>query len=256
MLAEDGKGMVEVVLERVDKTYPGGVSAVSGLTLTIGSGEALTLVGPSGSGKTTTLRLIAGLEAPTRGLIRLAGRVINRVPPHQRDVGMVFQRPALYPHLTVRDNLAFGLSLRQGGWLFGPTRAVRAEIARRVGELAGLLRIEDLLERRPAELSGGEQQRVALGRALVRRPSVLLLDEPFSGLDSGLRAEMRREMHLLRRQFPVTMIHVTHDQEEALALGDRVAVLDRGRLQQVTSPAELLAQASTRVVAGKPAGGG
>ena len=190
--------MAEVVLEGVEKIYPGGIRAVDGLSLTISSGELLALVGPSGSGKTTALRLLAGLEAPTRGLLRIAGRVVNQLAPHRRDVALVFQRPALYPHLTVRQNLAFGLELRHGNWFLGLSRADRKAIAGRVREAAAILRLEPLLERRPGQLSGGEQQRVALGRALVRRPSVLLLDEPFSNLDPGLRLEMRREMHLLR----------------------------------------------------------
>ena len=237
-------GMAEVVLERVEKTYPGGTCAVGELDLTISAGECLTLVGPSGCGKTTTLRLLAGLEAPTRGRIRMDGRVVNQLPPHLRDVALVFQRPALYPHLTVWQNLAFGLQL-QRGWLPSSHR----EIARRVEETAGILRLENLLQRRPLELSGGEQQRVALGRALVRRPRLLLLDEPFSGLDPGLRLEMRREMHLLRRQLPATIVHVTHDQEEALALGDRVAVLWQGHLQQVAPPGKLYTRPTNRMVA-------
>jgi len=241
--------MAEVVLEQVDKTYPGPTCAISGLDLTISSGEWLTLVGPSGCGKTTTLRLLAGLESPTRGLIRIAGRVVNLLPPHRRDVALVFQRPALYPHLTVRQNLAFGLELQHSSWLLGTSNAARVAIARRVEETAEILRLQTLLRRRPHELSGGEQQRVALGRALVRRPSVLLLDEPFSSLDPGLRLEMRREMHLLRGQLHATIVHVTHDQEEALALGDRVAVLHQGRLQQVAPPTTLHARPSNRVVA-------
>jgi multiple sugar transport system ATP-binding protein len=241
--------MAAVELEQVEKTFPDGICAVNGLNLAISSGEMLTLVGPSGSGKTTTLRLLAGLETPTGGLVRFAGRVVNRVPAHQRNVALVFQRPALYPHLTVRQNLAFSLQLRKNSWFWGLSRLAKTEMDRSVRETASLLRLDGVLQRRPAELSGGEQQRVALGRALVRRPSVLLLDEPFSNLDPGLRLEMRREMHLLRRQLQATMVHVTHDQEEALALGDRVAVLDQGRLQQLAPPVSLYARPANRMVA-------
>jgi multiple sugar transport system ATP-binding protein len=209
------------------------------------------VLGPSGCGKTTTLRLIAGLEAPTRGQIRIADRVVTALPPHQRQVALVFQRPALYPFLTVGQNLAFGLELdRQRFWPWISGRSEKVETAARVASMARLLRIDPLLNRRPMELSGGEQQRVALGRALVRRPQALLLDEPLASLDAPLRLEMRREMHLLQRHLRATMIYVTHDQEEALTLGDRVAVLWQGRLQQVDTPAHLLARPSNRLVAG------
>jgi multiple sugar transport system ATP-binding protein len=242
----------EVVLERVGKTYPNDVRAVRDVSLRIGAGELVVLVGPSGSGKTTTLRLIAGLETPTSGLIRIAGRVVNGEPPHRRDVAMVFQRPALYPHLSVRANLGFGLALRgpppllagMRRWLGGTDPG-----AGRIEEVARLLRLEGLLERRPAELSGGQQLRVALGRALVRRPAVFLLDEPLSNLDARLRLELRRELHLLHRRLRATMIYVTHDQEEALALGDRVAVLDRGLVQQVDHPEALYERPANRFVA-------
>jgi multiple sugar transport system ATP-binding protein len=243
--------MADVALEGVSKHYPNGVTALSDLTLHVGNGELLALLGPSGCGKTTTLRLIAGLETPTRGLVRIAGRMVNAVPPHQRQVALVFQRPALYPFLTVAANLAFGLELGRSGfgaWIAG--RADRAEIETRVAATARLLRIDRLLDRRPLGLSGGEQQRVALGRALVRRPEALLLDEPLASLDAPLRLEMRRELHLLQRQIRATMIYVSHDQEEALTLGDRVAVLWQGRLQQVDTPANLLARPSNRLVAG------
>jgi multiple sugar transport system ATP-binding protein len=255
-------GMAEVALERVAKVYANGVHAVEDLTLTVADGELLVLVGPSGCGKTTTVRLIAGLETPTRGTIRLGGEVVNTLPAWRRDVGMVFQRPALYPHRTVRDNLAFSLALRQPGrlqrlllGLVRPRRARqirqhRAAITERVAETARLLGLTEVLHRSPRELSGGEQQRVALGRALVRRPGVLLLDEPLSNLDAGLRLELRRELHLLHRRFPATMVYVTHDPVEALTVGERVAVLREGRLQQVGRPQALYDRPQSRFVAG------
>jgi multiple sugar transport system ATP-binding protein len=244
--------MTEVVLEHVGKTYPNGVRAVRDVSLRVSPGELVVLVGPSGSGKTTTLRLIAGLEAPTSGLIRIAGRVVNREAPHRRNVAMVFQRPALYPHLDVRANLGFGLALRGPPfWLARIRRwlGTADPVAERIGEVARLLRLDGLLDRRPAELSGGQQQRVALGRALVRRPAVFLFDEPLSNLDARLRLEMRRELHLLHRRLRATMIYVTHDQEEALALGDRVAVLDRGQVQQADRPEALYERPANRFVA-------
>ncbi len=230
--------MAEVVLERVHKTYPNGVRAVCDLNLTVADGELIVLVGPSGCGKTTTLRLIAGLETPTSGTIRINGRVVNAEPPHRRDVAMVFQRPALYPHLNVRDNLGFGLALRRN--------VPGAERAERVARTARLLELSDLLDRRPNELSGGQQQRAALGRALVREPAVFLLDEPLSNLDARLRMEMRRELHLLHRRLRATMVYVTHDQEEALTLGDRVVLLDGGVVRQVDSPQALYERPADR----------
>jgi ABC-type sugar transport system ATPase subunit len=245
--------MPEVALEQVGKDYPGGVRAVDELTLTVAAGELVVLVGPSGCGKTTTMRLIAGLETPTHGLIRLDGKDAQALAPSQRDVAMVFQRPAVYPHLTVRQNLAFGMELRSGG---GPLRRLlgwirsAADIEARVAETAELLSLTELLPRYPGLLSGGQQQRVALGRALVRRASLLLLDEPLASLDLPLRRELRCELHLLHRRFPATMIHVTHDPLEALSLGDRVAVLDRGRLQQVDTPEAVYHRPVNRFVAG------
>jgi multiple sugar transport system ATP-binding protein len=244
--------MAEVVLEKVSKIYPGGVEALGDLSLCVADGELLVLMGPSGCGKTTTLRLIAGLESPTAGSIRIGGRSVEGDPPNRRDVAMVFQRPALYPHLSVRDNLLFGLAMRRpwGRPSCLPFRRGRQEGLPHVERVARLLGLTDVLERRPTELSGGQQQRVALGRALVRQPAVFLLDEPLVSLDSALRLEMRRELHLLQRRLRATMIHVTHDQDEAMALGDRVAVLDRGRLQQVDRPAVLYQRPANCFVAG------
>jgi ABC-type sugar transport system ATPase subunit len=237
--------MAEVALEQVAKTYPNGVRAVHDLHLVVGDGELVVLVGPSGCGKTTTLRVIAGLEAPTSGQVRIGGRVVTAEPPHRRDVAVAFQRPALYPHLSVRQNLAFGLSLRRR-WLFR-TPPVKDE---RVEEIAELLELTPLLQRRPGELSGGQQQRVALGRALVRQPAVFLLDEPLSNLDARLRLEMRRELHLLHRRLRTTMVYVTHDQDEALTLGDRIVVMDQGEVQQVGRPLDLYERPANRFVAG------
>ena len=234
--------MAQVTLEQVGKTYPGGVEAVRDLSLRVDDGELVALVGPSGSGKTTLLRLIAGLETPTSGAIRIGGKVVNDVPPHRREVAMVFQRPALYPHLSVRANLGFGLRVRR--W-FGQ-KMDEAEIER----VAGLLGLADVLERRPDTLSGGQQQRVALGRALVRKPAVFLLDEPLSNLDARLRLEMRRELHLLHRRLRATIIYVTHDQDEAMALGQRVVVLEQGAIRQADRPQVLYDRPADRFVAG------
>jgi multiple sugar transport system ATP-binding protein len=251
--------MAEVSLEHVTKHYATGVAALDGLSLTIADGELLVLVGPSGCGKTTTLRLIAGLETLTTGIIRIGGRVVSDLPPRLRDVALVFQRPTLYPHLSVADNLAFGVKLREGNalgrWLdllrgSPEPPAVGADLTRRVNETAELLGLTDLLTRRPSQLSGGQQQRVALGRALVRHPAVFLLDEPLSNLDPTLRHEMRRELHLLQRRLRATMVYVTHDQVEAMTLGDRVVVLDRGRVQQVGPPLDLYERPANRFVAG------
>jgi multiple sugar transport system ATP-binding protein len=255
--------MADVVLEQVSKTYPGGVRAVADLSLAARDGELLVLVGPSGCGKTTTLRLIAGLEAPTAGLVRIGGRPVNDVPPWQRDVALAFQRPALYPHLTVGANLAFGLALYQGrGWLRRlaaccvsaaarqQARGQRLDRKRRVHEAARTLGLEELLGRYPAQLSGGQQQRVALGRALVRRPAVFLLDEPLSGLDARHRTELRRQLLLLHRRLQATMIYVTHDPVEAMTLGDRVAVMSAGAVEQVDRPLTVYRQPGSRFVAG------
>jgi ABC-type sugar transport system ATPase subunit len=254
--------MAEVKLDRIGKVYANGVQAVRDLSLRLGDGELLVLVGPSGCGKTTTLRLIAGLEEATWGTIAIGGRFVNGWPPRERDVAMVFQRPALYPHLNVRDNLAFGGRLRRPvsrltRWMRSvlPGRAREAvepaqDLAERVTGVARTLGLAGVLERFPAQLSGGQQQRVALGRALVRRPAVFLLDEPLSNLDARLRGEMRRELHLLQRRLRATMVYVTHDPVEALALGDRVAVLEHGSLQQEGRPADVYARPANRFVAG------
>jgi len=197
------------------------------LDLHVADGEFLVLVGPSGCGKSTTLRMIAGLESVTEGTIRIGSRVVNDVPPRERDIAMVFQNYALYPHMTVYENLAFALRLRG---------QPRSTIDARVRQAAALLGVEALLDRRPRELSGGQQQRVALGRAIVRQPQVFLLDEPLSNLDAALRAQMRRELAALRRRLGITTIYVTHDQVEAMTLGDRIVLMLDGRVQQVGAP--------------------
>jgi multiple sugar transport system ATP-binding protein len=232
--------VAQVELRAVGKRYPGGVEAVSGLDLTVAEGELLVVVGPSGSGKSTLLRLIAGLESLDEGSLWIGGRRAERLAPRERDVAMVFQNPALYPHLSVYENLAFGLRAR---------RAPRAEILARVEAVADLLAIRDLLGRMPRTLSGGQRQRVALGRAIVRRPGVFLFDEPFSNLDAPLRAATRAELVDLHRRLGATMLFVTHDQAEAMALGDRVAVLAEGRLLQVGMPREVYDRPATRFVA-------
>jgi multiple sugar transport system ATP-binding protein len=233
--------MSKVRLENLGKTYPGGVRAVDGLDLDVQDGEFLVLVGPSGSGKSTILRMIAGLEPVSDGTIRIGGQVVNHASPRDRDVAMVFQNYAMYPNRTVRGNIAFGLS-RRG--------VAKAEIARRVAWAAELLGFEGLLDRKPYSLSGGQRQRVALARALVRRPKVFLFDEPLSNLDAKLRAETRAELKRLHRRLGVTTIYVTHDQEEAMTLGDRIAVLRAGRLQQCGTPLDVYHAPVNRFVAG------
>lgn len=216
------------------------IPAVDGLSLEVASGELLALVGPSGCGKTTLLRLIAGLEELTSGSVAIAGQDQRGVPPERRDVAMVFQTLALYPHMTARGNLEFGLKLR---------KAPAAVIEARISETAKLLGITECLARRPAELSSGQRQRVALGRALVRRPKALLLDEPFANLDAPLRREMRQELQRLHRELKLTTILVTHDQAEALALGQRVAVMNAGKLEQAAEPAVIRAHPASPFVA-------
>jgi multiple sugar transport system ATP-binding protein len=251
--------MAEVVLEQVTKTFPNGVTAVRDLSLAVAHGELVALVGPSGGGKTTLLRLIAGLEQPTAGTVRLAGRVANALPPRARQVALVFQKHSLFPHLSVRENLAFGLRMeRSTGWLprwFRPAQAAdrcrgNQVIADRVAEAARLLGLEDVLDRLPAQLSGGQQQRVALGRAVVRQPAVFLLDEPLSHLDARLRADMRRQLHLLHQRLQATIIYVTHDQVEAMTLGQRLLVLHQGVLQQAGPPGLIYRHPRNRFVAG------
>lgn len=233
--------MASIRLEHVTKEYATGVRAVADLDLAVSDGELLVLMGPSGCGKTTTLRLVAGLENLTSGRICLNDQAADRWPIHKRDVAMVFQRPALYPHQTVRENLEFGVRMRG--------RAASACNGTSLVEVAAMLRLEDVLDRRPRELSGGQQQRVALGRAILRRPRAFLLDEPLSNLDVGLRAEMRRELRLLHRRLRATMVYVTHDQAEAMTLGDRIALLDKGILQQVGPPETLYQRPVNRLVA-------
>jgi multiple sugar transport system ATP-binding protein len=229
--------MAEVRLERVTKIYPSGTVALRDAEFAVKDGELLVVMGPSGCGKTTMLRLVAGLEVPTHGNIRIDGQRVNDWPAHRRNVSMMFQKPALYPHLSVGENLAFS------------ERLSRRLDHKRLAEVVDLLRLGDLLERKPFELSGGQQQRVALGRAIVQRPSVFLLDEPLSNLDGPLRTDLRRELHLLHRRLQATMIYVTHDQAEAMTLGERVAVLEAGILQQVDTPAGLYFRPVNRCVA-------
>ena len=222
--------MAQVRLDHVRKVYPDGFVAVSDAGFEVADGELLVLVGPSGCGKSTLLRMIAGLEAVSGGTIAIGGKVVNDVAPRDRDIAMVFQSYALYPHMSVAGNLGFGLKLRGHD---------KAAIAARVGEAARMLGIEDLLDRKPAALSGGQRQRVALGRALVRQPQVFLLDEPLSNLDARLRAAMRVEIARLHRKLGATMVYVTHDQVEAMTLGERIVVLDGGRIRQVDTPMAL-----------------
>ena len=232
--------MAAVVISHLGKTFPGGIRALDDLCLEVGDHELLALMGPSGCGKTTTLRLLAGLDQPTAGRIVIAGRPADRLPPRGRDVAMVFQQGALYPHLSVRGNLGFGLKLR---------RTPRGEIAPRVEEAAVALGIAALLDRRPGELSYGQQQRVALGRAIVRRPKLFLLDEPLASLDAALRRQLRHEIRRLHQRLGAPMIHVTHDAGEALALGQRIAILRDGRLQQAADPQTLYDRPANRFVA-------
>ena len=222
--------MASVTLQQLSKRFDSGTPALQDFTLEVADGEFLVLLGPSGCGKTTALRCIAGLEEPTTGEIRIGARDVTHLPPGERDVAMVFQNYALYPHLSVRENIAFPLEMR---------RTAAAEVVRRVREAADRLGLGDLLDRRPGELSGGQRQRVALGRAIVRQPQVFLFDEPLSNLDARLRVEMRAELLTLHRDLQATMIFVTHDQIEAMTMGQRIAVLHEGRLRQVGAPADV-----------------
>jgi ABC-type sugar transport system ATPase subunit len=233
--------MASVAFRHVGKRYPNGVVALDDVSLEIGDGELLVLVGPSGCGKSTLLRLLAGLETASAGEILIDGQLVNDRAPQARNVAMVFQDYALYPFMTVRRNLAFPLEMR---------RLASAAVAEQVERVAAMLDLGELLERLPRELSGGQRQRVAMGRALVREPSVSLLDEPLSNLDARLRVEVRAEIAALQQRIGTTMLYVTHDQTEAMTLGERIAVLDRGRLQQVAGPRELYERPANRFVAG------
>jgi multiple sugar transport system ATP-binding protein len=219
-----------VTFDRVAKVYPDGTRAVSDMSLEIEDGEFMVLVGPSGCGKTTALRMVAGLEEISEGVLRIGDRVVNHVPSRDRDIAMVFQSYALYPHLSVYDNIAFGLKLR---------KEKKAEIDTRVNEAARILGLEPFLKRKPRALSGGQRQRVAMGRAIVRRPQAFLMDEPLSNLDAKLRVQTRAEIARIQDDLGVTTIYVTHDQIEAMTMGDRVAVMRKGELQQVAAPQEL-----------------
>lgn len=232
--------MVSVKLEGLTK-YFGSVRAIEDINLEVKNGEFLTLLGPSGCGKTTTLRCVAGLEMPTSGQIYFDDKVVNDLTPRERNVAMVFQSYALYPHMTVYDNIAFPLKIR---------KAPKEEIDNKVKEVAELLQIEGLLGRKPDELSGGERQRVALGRALVRKPTIFLMDEPLSNLDAKLRIYMRAELKALHRSLGITTIYVTHDQVEAMTMADRIAIFNEGRLQQIGEPEELYGSPTNVFVAG------
>ena len=232
--------MASLELEGVRVVYPGGHLALPGLDLRVDDGERLVLVGPSGCGKSTVLRVVAGLERPEAGRVRIDGRDVTDVSPRERDVAMVFQSYALYPHKSVAENLAFGLRMRG---------APRAEIEARVARTAARLGLSEVLRRRPAQLSGGQRQRVALGRAIAREPAVFLLDEPLSNLDAKLRAETRAEIARLHRELGTTLLYVTHDQEEAMTLGDRVAVLREGALEQLDAPLAIYRRPASRFVA-------
>ncbi|HEX7525637.1 MAG TPA: ABC transporter ATP-binding protein [Gaiellaceae bacterium] len=233
--------MATIEYRGVTKRFDAHSTAVDDLSLSVDEGEFLILVGPSGCGKTTALRMAAGLEEVTSGEIQIGGRIVNDLPPAERDIAMVFQNYALYPHMTVRDNLAFPLKQQ---------RLKRAEIAGRVRDVAQLLEIEPLLDRRPKQLSGGQRQRVAIGRALVRRPTAFLMDEPLSNLDAKLRVQMRAELIALHHRLGITTLYVTHDQTEAMTLGDRVVVLDAGVMQQSDTPERLYREPLNIFVAG------
>ncbi len=233
--------MSSVTLSNISKTYPGGVQAIRGLSLEIRDGEFLVLVGPSGCGKTTTLRIVAGLESLADGELFIGERRVNDVPAKNRNLAMVFQNYALYPHMTVFENMAFSLEIR---------RTPKPQIKRRILEAAALLGIEDLLMRRPGELSGGQMQRVALGRAIVREPQVFLMDEPLSNLDAKLRSQMRAEIIRLHKSLGTTFIYVTHDQTEAMTMGTRIAVMNGGLLQQADTPESLYDHPANQFVAG------
>jgi sn-glycerol 3-phosphate transport system ATP-binding protein len=232
--------MADVTLSNVGKTYPGGVTAVTGADFAIADGEFIVLVGPSGCGKSTILRMIAGLEAITEGEVSIGGRVVNRLEPGERDIAMVFQNYALYPHMTVRKNMEYGLK-NQG--------MPKPEIAERIAEAARTLQIEQYLERKPRALSGGQRQRVAMGRAIVREPAVFLFDEPLSNLDAKLRTQLRAELKDLHARLGATFIFVTHDQVEAMSLADRIVIMSEGKVEQIGTPMELYRTPASRFVA-------
>ena len=232
--------MATVTFDHIYKRY-GDVTVVSDFNLEIGDGEFMVLVGPSGCGKTTSLRMIAGLEEISDGDLKIGDRVVNDVAPKDRDIAMVFQSYALYPHMSVRDNLAFGLKLR---------KVAKTDIEKRINDAAGILQLEKLLDRKPKELSGGQRQRVALGRAIVREPAVFLMDEPLSNLDAKLRVQTRAEIARLHQRLGTTMVYVTHDQVEAMTMGQRIAVMSEGLLQQVGTPQALYDHPKNRFVAG------
>ena len=233
--------MASVRLENVKKVYEGGVVAVHEMTLDVNEKEFVVLVGPSGCGKSTTLRMIAGLEEVTSGEVFIDGKKVNDVPPRDRDIAMVFQNYALYPHMSVYENMAFGLKLR---------KFPRKEIDERVREAAAILGIEDYLDRKPKALSGGQRQRVAVGRAIVRKPKVFLFDEPLSNLDAKLRVQMRTEISKLHRRLGATMIYVTHDQTEAMTMGDKIVLMKDGFVQQIDAPLDIYAKPNNKFVAG------
>ncbi len=239
--------MATVQMRKLGKTYPGGVVAATDVSIDIADGEFIVLVGPSGCGKSTILRMVAGLETITQGELAIDGRVVNRLEPGARDIAMVFQNYALYPHMTVRRNMDYGL--RNEG-------LPKTEIEARLAEAARMLRLEDYLDRKPRQLSGGQRQRVAMGRAIVRKPKVFLLDEPLSNLDAKLRTELRGELKALHDRLQATFIYVTHDQVEAMSLADRIIVMSAGRVEQIGTPMELYLKPETRFVAdfiGSPA---
>jgi multiple sugar transport system ATP-binding protein len=233
--------VAEVAFDQVSKVYPDGTRAVDRMTLGIEDGELMVLVGPSGCGKTTALRMVAGLENISEGVIRIGERVVNHVPPRNRDIAMVFQSYALYPHLTVYQNMAFGLKVK---------KVPKEEVDRRVKDAAHTLGLTDFLDRKPRALSGGQRQRVAMGRAIVRHPQAFLMDEPLSNLDAKLRVQVRAEISKLQHDLDVTTIYVTHDQVEAMTMGDRVAVMRKGEIQQVAPPEELYEHPVNLFVAG------
>jgi multiple sugar transport system ATP-binding protein len=233
--------MATVTLEHVTKIYPNGAKAVSDLNLELADGEFMVLVGPSGCGKTTALRMVAGLEDISDGVIRFGDTVVNDQTPQERDIAMVFQNYALYPHMTVAENIGFALRL---------AHTPKEEITRRVGEVAEILGLSEHLRRKPAQLSGGQRQRVAMGRAIIRHPAVFLMDEPLSNLDAKLRVQMRAEVARLQRRLRVSTLYVTHDQTEAMTMGDRVAVLKDGLLQQLGTPQEIYSRPTNLFVAG------